>query len=135
MPYEIIYASCISPQLDPARIADLVQQGRLRNRQLGVTSLLLFDGVRFCQLLEGGLEALTGLSSTIERDGRHYGYAVLHAGPQPGPRRFPGWDLAFGLHDGNALGEVIARSSAQQLAEYLQATPLSRIDFGGQQTR
>jgi hypothetical protein len=135
MPYEILYASYLSADLEPGQIAGLVQQARPRNREAGVTSLLLFDGTRFCQLLEGGLEAVTALAQTIERDARHSGYTMLHAGSQPGPRRFPGWDLAFGLHDGNALGEVIARSSGLQMADYLQATPLSRIDAGGPETR
>jgi hypothetical protein len=131
MPYEILYASCISPDLDPRHIAELVQQARRRNRELGVTSLLVFDGARFCQLLEGGLEAVTALAGIIERDARHSDYTELHSGSQPGPRRFPGWDLAFGLHDGYALGGVISRCSGLQMAEYLQATPMSRIDFGG----
>jgi hypothetical protein len=131
MPYEILYASQISAQLEPWQIADLVQKGRLRNRAMGVTSLLVFDGTRFCQLLEGGLEAVTALAGTIQRDPRHTDYTVLHAGSQSGPRRFADWDLAFGLHDGNALGEIIERYPGLQMADYLQATPRTRIDSGG----
>jgi hypothetical protein len=130
MSYELVYASCISADLEPGQISDLVQRGRIRNRELGVTSLLVFDGACFCQLLEGDLGAVTALVSTIQVDARHSGYTVLHAGSQPGPRRFPGWNLAFGLHDGNALGDVISRSSGLQMADYLQLMPLSRIDFG-----
>lgn len=130
MPYEIVYASYISAQLEPGQIAGLVQQARLRNRAVGVTSLLVFDGTRFCQLLEGGMEAVTGLARTIQRDRRHSGYTELHAGSQPGPRRFADWDLAFGLHDGNTLGEVMARCPGLQMVQYLQTIPLSRIDSG-----
>jgi hypothetical protein len=132
MPYELVYASWISSDLAPGQIPDLVQQARPRNRETGVTSLLVFDGTRFCQLLEGDIEAVTALARTIEGDPRHSGYTVLHAGTQPGPRRFPDWDLAFGLHDVNALGTVIACNPGLQMAAYLQATPLSRIDSGVQ---
>jgi hypothetical protein len=132
MPYELVYASWISSDLEPGQIPDLVQQARPRNRDSGVTSLLVFDGTRFCQLLEGDIKAVTALAKSIEGDRRHSGYTVLHTGTQPGPRRFPDWDLAFGLHDVNALGTVIACSQGLQMAEYLQATPLSRIDSGVQ---
>jgi hypothetical protein len=130
MPYELVYASWISSDLAPGQIPDLVQQARPRNRETGVTSLLVFDGARFCQLLEGDVEVVKALARAIQGDPRHSGYTLLHAGPQSGPRRFPDWDLAFGLHDVNALEAVIARSHGLQMAEYLQATPLSRIDSG-----
>jgi hypothetical protein len=54
---------------------------------------------------------------------------VLHAGMQGGARRFPQWHMAFALHDVGTLDMAIACRTGNQMVEYLQATPLSRIDF------
>jgi hypothetical protein len=129
MHYELLYASWSAPEFAVSSIADMVQEARKKNRWLGITSLLAFDGERFCQLLEGEGEAVNKLLSTMRNDPRHHGYTVLHAGMQGGARRFPQWHMAFALHDVGTLDMAIACRTGNQMVEYLQATPLSRIDF------
>jgi hypothetical protein len=128
MTYELIYASWITTRLDPAFVLDMIKQARVRNRAMGVTSLLLFDGERFCQQLEGEMEAVGVISAAIEHDRRHHDFTTLHAGPLPEGRRFPGWDMAFAMHETGTLSSAISRCSGVRIAEYLQATPRVRID-------
>jgi hypothetical protein len=129
MHYELLYASWSAPNLEVSSITGLVQQARRKNRWLGVTSLLAFDGERFCQLVEGEVDMVSSLASTIRNDARHHGYAVLHAGTREGQRRFPQWHLGFAMHDLGTLDGAIALRTGEQMVEYLQATPISRIDF------
>lgn len=129
MHYELLYASWSAPSLEVSSIAGLVQDARKKNRWLGITSLLAFDGERFCQIVEGETEAVNNLLGTIRNDSRHHGYAVLHAGVRRGTRRFPQWHMAFAMHDLGTLDGAIAHRTGEQMVEYLQATPLSRIDF------
>ena len=132
MPYELVYASHVAPHLDPRFIADIVRRARVKNRRLGVTGLLVFDGERFCQLFEGEQQTVQELARVIQRDPRHLGVDVLHEGMQRGPRRFGAWPLAFGLHDGHALGAVLARSTGLQMAEYLQAMTPRLLNFSAE---
>jgi hypothetical protein len=129
MLYELVYASWITTNLDQHFLLDLVQRARLKNARLGITSLLQFDGDRFLQLLEGDHEAVMSLGAQIERDTRHQGYSTLHQAPV-GARRFPDQPLSFATADTHSLGAVISRSNGLQLAAFLQATPVARIDFG-----
>ncbi len=130
MPYELIYASWVAANLDHEFVLGLVRQSRDRNRRLGITGLLVFDGERFCHLLEGEMEVVGILAAAIAHDPRHNDYTVLHAAPQSGGRRFAGWHLGFAMHEPNALSGVISRRTGVQMADYLQATSLERIDIG-----
>jgi methanogenic corrinoid protein MtbC1 len=77
-------------------LAQLVIEARERNRQSGVTGMLIHEGDRFFQWLEGPGEALEGLWSSIKRDDRHSDIELLGEGVTP-IRLFSEWDLRF-LH-------------------------------------
>ena len=130
MSYELIYASWARPQLDQQFVLQMVKEARLRNQHLGLTGLLLFDSERFLQLLEGELEAVGEVTASIERDRRHHDYTPLHAGAQFAGRRFPEWRMGFAVYEPGVLSHAINRLHGAQLADYLQQTPLSRIDIG-----
>ena len=130
MSYELIYASWARPQLDQQFVLEMVKEARRRNQQLGITGLLLFDSERFIQLLEGEPEAVGDVTASIERDRRHHHYTPLHAGPQLSGRRFPAWSMGFAVYEPGALSRVIGRLGGLALSDYLQQTPLARIDTG-----
>ncbi|MET0280487.1 MAG: BLUF domain-containing protein [Steroidobacteraceae bacterium] len=130
MPYELVYASWITAIGDQQFLLEMVQRARAKNARLDVTSMLQFDGDRFLQLLEGEEEVVKALAGQIERDPRHQGYALLHAAPRTGRRRFTDQSLAFAAAETHSLGPLISRNTGLQLADHLQATPVSRIDFG-----
>jgi methanogenic corrinoid protein MtbC1 len=77
-------------------LAKLVIEARERNRRFGVTGMLIHEGDRFFQWLEGPGVALEGLWSSIRRDDRHSDIELLGEGVTP-IRLFSEWDLRF-LH-------------------------------------
>ena len=80
-------------------LTELVDDARERNRQFGVTGMLVHQGDRFFQWLEGPGAALDGLWSSIRRDDRHGDIQLLGEGVTP-IRLFSDWDLRF-LHRGD----------------------------------
>jgi len=71
-----------------------VEEARERNRQFGVTGMLVHEGDRFFQWLEGPGTALEGLWSSIRLDERHCDIELLGEGVTP-VRLFSDWDLRF----------------------------------------
>ena len=72
----------------------LLSDARERNRRLGVTGMLVHEGERFYQWLEGPRAALNVLWSSISRDARHEEVELLGEGVTPA-RLFNDWDLRF----------------------------------------
>ncbi|MGI4778006.1 MAG: BLUF domain-containing protein [Janthinobacterium lividum] len=91
---EILYCSVLSPSEPPLVVGQIVAQARARNAQRGITGLLVFDGSRFCQHLEGPNEAVDALMQRIAHDTRHSDVRVLYSG-QRSERRYRRFDLGF----------------------------------------
>ncbi|WP_342320630.1 diguanylate phosphodiesterase [Kosakonia sp. BYX6] len=67
----LIYRSRLNRTLDPSQLAGLVERASLRNAQLQVTGILLFDGEHFLQVLEGPLASVNSVFERINQDPRH----------------------------------------------------------------
>lgn len=67
----LIYRSRLNRTLDPSQLAGLVERASLRNAQLHVTGILLFDGDHFLQVLEGPLASVNAVYERIGKDPRH----------------------------------------------------------------
>lgn len=67
------------------------ESGRL-NTVDGVTGLLVYNGDRFCQTIEGRPDVIGSLLDRLRRDGRHFNMRVTEDGPVP-ERRFRSWDM------------------------------------------
>lgn len=92
--YQVLYLSQLAPGVGVGVVKDIFQVSRARNPVLGVTGVLLFDGERFCQLLEGPTATLDPLLAQIERDARHRQVRVLHRGVRDAvPMR--GWRTGY----------------------------------------
>jgi len=92
---EIIYVSTIATTDAPLRVvADIAVKSRTSNQKLDITGLLIFDGMHFCQQIEGGGQPLVALMERIRQDPRHTHVAVLHHGPLE-KRRFGGFSLGY----------------------------------------
>lgn len=78
--FQLLYISRLAPGCDFGVIKDIVDVARRSNPARGITGALLFDGERFCQLLEGLESEVRMLMSRIEADVRHTRVRVLHAG-------------------------------------------------------
>jgi methanogenic corrinoid protein MtbC1 len=90
----LCYQSRAKRQPSSDDLAELVREARKRNKQFGVTGMLVHEGGRFYQWLEGPETALEGLWSSIKQDDRHEDIELLGEGVTP-VRLFSEWDLRF----------------------------------------
>jgi Sensors of blue-light using FAD len=71
--------SLLSENSDFSAFKRIVHSARRRNGQLGLTGVLVFDGERFCHLIEGPEQAFADVMQRIASDARHTGLTMLQA--------------------------------------------------------
>lgn len=99
--YHLIYLSRLAPDASAACVASIVRASRLRNEQERISGLLVFDGARFCQYLEGPETSVCTLADRIRVDTRNCGFRILHQSVLDGPRLLGKHGLEYALsHDG-----------------------------------
>lgn len=104
--YEVLYVSTLAPDQPLSVVAEIAGRARQANAELDITGLLIFDGQRFCQQLEGPQKAVLKLIERIRNDPRHINVEVLHHGALAG-RRFQQFSLAFStVEDEEALARM-----------------------------
>ncbi len=105
-----------------SELQSLVSAARGRNRSVGITGILLYDGGRFLQTLEGPPEAVESVWSSIRRDQRHGGIEVLSQHLVPA-RLFSGWDMQLYYRGGGQREPSPAGTEAPPpLAQHVPAT-------------
>jgi hypothetical protein len=116
--YEVLYVSTLAPDQPTGVVAEIAARARQVNAELDVTGLLIFDGQRFCQQLEGPQKAVLKLIERIRNDPRHVNVEVLHHGPLAG-RRFHQFSLAFStVEDADALARMEQLDGEEALAAF-----------------
>ena len=116
--YEVLYVSTIAPDQPLSVVAEIAGRARIVNAELDITGLLIFDGQRFCQQLEGPQKAVLKLIERIRNDPRHINVEVLHHGPLAG-RRFQQFTLAFStVEDVDALARMEQLDGEAALAAF-----------------
>ncbi len=101
--YEILYVSTLSEGQPLSAVASIAGYARHHNQLSGITGLLVFDGQRFGQQLEGPELEVRALLDRIRKDPRHVYVEVLHDAPLAA-RRFQNFSLGFStLEDETAL--------------------------------
>jgi hypothetical protein len=112
----LTYISSARPGIDDAAADAILARSRINNARTGLTGLLLYDGVRFLQALEGEEAALTATVTRIKADPRHRAFVELSRIPIE-TRAFGKWDMAWrrvsDLGEGATLTETVARLVAQ----------------------
>ncbi|NMM77617.1 blue light sensor protein [Acidovorax sp. SRB_14] len=104
--YQVLYVSLLGPDVPISAVADIAGHARAANAQRDITGLLVFDGGRFCQQLEGWKKDVLALTERIRQDPRHTGVTILHHGPLAA-RRFSGFSLAFSaVEDADTLAQL-----------------------------
>ena len=91
---EIIYVSTLADGAPAIVVADIAHEVRSHNRQAEITGLLVFDGMHFCQQLEGRAAPIAAVMERIGKDPRHHRLAVLPCGPLD-KRRFSRFSLGY----------------------------------------
>ena len=121
--HEILYCSVLSPSEQPLVVGKIVGQARVRNAERGITGLLIFDGSRFCQHLEGPSQAVDALMKRIACDERHSEVRVLYRGERP-ERRYKRFDLGFAQsEDADDMAGVHVLQGAEALERFLALRP------------
>jgi hypothetical protein len=106
--YEVLYVSTLAPDQNVTAVANIARSARVVNAAAQITGMLVFDGMRFCQQLEGTQKQVLTLEQKIRLDGRHIHMEVLHHGPLA-QRRFRCFTIGFSMLDDS---EVLARLEA-----------------------
>ncbi len=96
--YFLIYESTAHPRFDEAALAQLVFRSEKSNASAGITGVLMKDGDRLMQFIEGPQAAVRALADRISEDDRHTGCTVLLEGPADHVA-FPNWSLQLASTD------------------------------------
>lgn len=119
--YFLIYTSTMTPEQNPSCVANIVRVSRSINATINVTGLLIFDGMNFCQYLEGSRQSVLALSDKISRDRRHTNYLVRQKDEMTGPRRFRRWSMGYALATQEALLPSLERHGPGSAVAWLES--------------
>ena len=90
---QILYISTVSPH-EAVNLPSILTVARRNNDANGITGLLMFNGKRFLQVLEGPVDAVEQTFERIRSDPRHRAQVVLTRRIVE-QREFGGWSMAF----------------------------------------
>ena len=92
--FQLVYASTAVRPMQPKDLNRLLHSSRLRNKQAGITGLLLYGEEHFLQVLEGEEAAVRRLYHTIRADERHTAVITLRERLLEA-REFGSWTMGF----------------------------------------
>jgi hypothetical protein len=119
--YQLLYRSHATSLPTAADLRHQLQQARDHNPKGSLTSLLLYRGGRYVQVLEGSENEVRAAYARILRDPRHTQVVTISEGL--GPARFPTWSLA--------LGNVAPPAIARLFDAVLAAAPFPGVSIDG----
>lgn len=112
----LTYISTTRGNLDAAATAALLAASQRNNRRVGLTGLLLFDGVRFLQALEGDEAPLLATFARIKADPRHRACVELGRA-EVETRGFGDWDMAWQRVDAGVSRETLVETVDRLVAQ------------------
>lgn len=92
--FQLVYISTARPGLDQAEVGRILATSRRNNLADRVSGLLVFDGIRFLQALEGDKETVEACYARIRADPRHRASVSLSA-REIDNREFGDWTMAW----------------------------------------
>ena len=104
--FHLIYTSREKQEFTSDDLKKLLISSRIRNREVGVTGILVYHAGMFLQALEGEEEAVQTTLSRIEKDTRHGDVCVLHRNKSINKRRMFG-EWSMGFSDANGTAQVL----------------------------
>jgi len=94
----LVYVSSAVRLLNPGEIQYLLERARERNREYGVTGVLLYIGGNFMQYIEGPKDNLDVIYKIILEDEQHTGI-ILISREAIEQRQFGEWSMAYHTKD------------------------------------
>lgn len=105
---QLCYISTARPHVTWSSVDEILATSRRNNARDRVTGLLLFNGKRFLQMLEGAPPLVEAAYARIQKDDRHF--AVVRLSERAiEEREFGGWDMAFERFAGERRDAVSAK--------------------------
>lgn len=101
----VVYTSRVSKRIDPQELQALVSEAEAFNSGADVSSVLLFDGGRFLQYLEGPARGLTDAYGRVRQASRHTNIIEVAKGVA-GKRLFRHWPIKRFDVDSMVLGSI-----------------------------
>jgi hypothetical protein len=114
--YQLLYLSRLAPDTTPLCVAEIVRAARSRNQAQRISSLLVFDGLGFCQYLAGEAATVRALADRIRVDPRHTDFKVVHEGVLSGPSPLARGSLAYALCYDDSLDRIEQAGGVQAVA-------------------
>lgn len=116
-----LYHSLLAEGQGADCVAAIVKAARQFNAEHALTGLLVFDGWRFGQYLEGPAPALQGLIQRLSRDSRHTAFTPVLQAELEGARRYPIWSMAYAYVDEGDPLAALAKLEGASALQYWQA--------------
>ena len=121
--YEMLYVSTMAPTAPVSAVSTIATRSRASNALRCITGMLVFDGIRFCQYLEGSRQDVLALFERISDDSRHAAVTLIHHGPVQ-ERRFKKFSLAFANGDDfDALSRLQALKGQSGITAFSEMIP------------
>ncbi len=90
----LIYVSSATEFFSEADLPKILAISRKKNKEVGITGMLLYRDGGFIQAIEGPEDAVLNLYEKIQSDRRHTNIILLHQQPIS-KREFPTWEMGF----------------------------------------
>ncbi len=104
--YEVIYLSTLAPDVSVSVVADITRKAREGNAARNISGLLIFDGLRFCEQVEGAKKDIVALIDRVRHDPRHIKFEILHHGALNN-RRFSNFSMGYAeVEDPDVLSQL-----------------------------
>lgn len=91
----LLSVSHLAPGIGYGAFVRIVQACRSHNQAAGLRGMLVFDGARFCHVVEGPAWRVARLEVRMAADARHVDRRVLLRGAAEAPRWFSLWRSGF----------------------------------------
>lgn len=108
---QLLYISTVS-HVEPIKLDQILVTSRRNNQLVGLTGMLMFNGKRFLQILEGPKDAVNTTFDRIHRDPRHRAVVTLSKRVVDAPE-FGNWSMAHVDGGSRDSDQIIAQIEAQ----------------------
>ena len=125
---ELIYTSLARVDSDVSDVQDILASSEKNNAAVSITGLLLFDGERYIQILEGMPSDVERLFDVIRDDSRHESLELIHKGGILS-RSFKTWRMAYEAFPKGLL-DTLAENMAVHSLESEDQIPATGESFG-----
>jgi hypothetical protein len=104
-------------------VSTIIQTARLFNAAHGITGVLIFDGERFVQYIEGPPDEMDCLITRLQNDPRHADFEPLGESWPHHTRLFDTWAMGYGFWEDDGENSLIALTPTNGFAGMMEILP------------